>query len=42
MQWHGFVQFLKYAFVMITGLTVLVGLHLIIEDHDLRPFSFPL
>ena len=27
---------------MIAGLAVLVGLHLIIEDHNLRPFSFPL
>ncbi|HKI53303.1 MAG TPA: hypothetical protein VJ987_04200, partial [Anaerolineales bacterium] len=28
--------------VMAGGLTALVGLHLIVEDHDLRPFSIPL
>jgi len=32
----------KYLIVMATGLTALVGFHLIIEDHDLRPFSVPL
>jgi len=42
MQAYGFGQFIKYMFVMIAGLAVLVGLHLIIEDHNLRPFSFPL
>jgi hypothetical protein len=41
-QKYGFWQFWKYVFVMLTGLTVLVGLHLIIEDHNLRPFSIPL
>lgn len=42
LQKYVFVQFLKYVFVMIAALAVLVGLHLIIEDHNLRPFSFPL
>jgi hypothetical protein len=42
LQEYSFLKFWKYAFVMIAGLTVLVGLHLIIEDHNLRPFSFPL
>lgn len=42
MQEYVFGQFLKYVFVMSAGLAVLVGLHLIIEDHNLRPFSFPL
>ena len=41
-QEYGFMQFVKYVFVMIAGLAVLVGLHLVIEDHNLRPFSFPL
>jgi len=41
-QQYDFFRFWKYVFVMIAGLTVLVGLHLIIEDHNLRPFSFPL
>jgi hypothetical protein len=28
--------------IIVAGLTAMVGLHLIIEDHDLRPFSIPL
>ena len=35
-------RFLKYLTVMAGGLGALVGLHLIIEDHNLRPFSIPL
>lgn len=35
-------RFLKYLMVMAGGLGALIGLHLIIEDHDLRPFSIPL
>ena len=27
---------------MLSGLAALVGLHLIVEDHNLRPFSIPL
>ncbi|HKJ38247.1 MAG TPA: hypothetical protein VJ972_05695 [Anaerolineales bacterium] len=42
LQEYTFMKFWKYVFVMIAGLAVLVGLHLIIEDHNLRPFSFPL
>ena len=41
-QQYDFWQFWKYVLVMIAGLTVLVGLHLIIEGHNLRPFSIPL
>jgi hypothetical protein len=37
-----FGRFVKYLSVMAGGLAALVGLHLIIEDHDLRPFSIPL
>ncbi len=36
------VRFFKYMFVMAGGLGALIGLHLIVEDHDLRPFSIPL
>jgi hypothetical protein len=42
LQKYEFWQFWKYVFVMLAGLAVLVGLHLVIEDHNLRPFSFPL
>ena len=35
-------KYFKYMFVMAGGLAGLIGLHLIIEDHDLRPFSIPL
>lgn len=37
-----FNKFVKYIMVMIGGLSALVGLHLIIEDHDLRPFAIPI
>jgi hypothetical protein len=35
-------RFFKYLVVMAGGLGAMVGFHLIIEDHDLRPFSVPL
>ncbi len=35
-------RFIKYIMVMAGGLGALVGLHLIVEDHDLRPFAIPL
>lgn len=35
-------KFFKYLLVMAGGLVALIGLHLIVEDHDLRPFSIPL
>jgi hypothetical protein len=35
-------KFFKYLIVMAGSLGALVGLHLVIEDHDLRPFSIPL
>ena len=31
-----------YLMIITAGLAAMVGLHLIIEDHDLRPFSIPL
>ena len=37
-----FGRFIKYLVVMAGGLTALVGLHLVIEEHDLRPFAVPL
>jgi hypothetical protein len=42
MQQYDFWKFWKYVFVMVAGLTALVGLHLTIEGHNLRPFAFPL
>lgn len=41
-QEYQLANFVKYVAVMIAGLAALVGLHLVIEDHNLRPFSFPL
>lgn len=35
-------RFLKYLVVIAGGLGALIGLHLILEGHDLRPFSIPL
>ncbi|MBN2117870.1 MAG: hypothetical protein JW730_14940 [Anaerolineales bacterium] len=35
-------HYAAYLIIMAAGLAALVGLHLIIEDHDLRPFSIPL
>ena len=35
-------RFIKYLFVMAGGLVALIGLHLIVEGHDMRPFSIPL
>jgi hypothetical protein len=35
-------RFIKYLLVMAGGLAALVGLHLVIEGHDLRPFAIPL
>jgi hypothetical protein len=31
-----------YLMIIVAGLAAMVGLHLIIEDHDLRPFAVPL
>ncbi|MDX9991832.1 MAG: hypothetical protein RBS68_07240 [Anaerolineales bacterium] len=35
------VHYLRYSAAIGIGFAVLVGLHLIMEDHDLRPFSIP-
>jgi len=36
------LHFWAYLLTVIAGLGALIGLHLIIEDHDLRPFAVPL
>lgn len=41
-QEYDFLRFVKYNVVMIAGLSAMVGLHLIVEDHNLRPFAIPL
>jgi len=41
-QKYEFMNFVKYVVVMTTGLVAMVGLHLIIEDHNLRPYAIPL
>lgn len=42
LQQYDLWKFIKYVTVMGAGLAAMVGLHLIIEDHNLRPFSIPL
>ena len=41
-QVYDMTRFWAYLTIMAAGLGSLVGLHLIVEDHDLRPFSIPL
>jgi hypothetical protein len=42
LQQYDLWRFLKYVVVMLAGLAALLGLHLIVEDHNLRPFAIPL
>ncbi len=42
LQQYDILRFTKYVVVMLAALTAMVGLHLVIEDHNLRPFSLPL
>jgi hypothetical protein len=35
-------HYLRYSLVFAAGFAALVGLHLLIEDHDLRPFCIPI
>lgn len=42
LQQYDLGRFLKYVLVMLAALAVLVGLHLVSEGHNLRPFSIPL
>jgi hypothetical protein len=41
-QVYDMTRYWAYLIIMAAGLSALVGLHLIVEDHDLRPFSIPL
>jgi hypothetical protein len=41
-QVYDMIRYWAYLIIMAAGLGSLVGLHLIVEDHDLRPFSIPL
>lgn len=42
MQSYDMLHYLAYLLIVAAGLVAMVGLHLIIEGHDLRPFSIPL
>ncbi|HLO15808.1 MAG TPA: hypothetical protein VK206_13330 [Anaerolineales bacterium] len=42
MQAYDLPHYIAYLVIVAAGLGAMVGLHLIIEDHDLRPFSIPL
>lgn len=41
-QTYNLLRYWAYLTMIAAGLVALVGLHLIVEDHDLRPFSIPL
>ncbi len=41
-QQYDLPHYFAYLLIMAAGLAATVGLHLIVEDHDLRPFSIPL
>ena len=41
-QTYDLLHYFAYLMVVGAGLAAMVGLHLIIEDHDLRPLSIPL
>lgn len=41
-QTYNLLRYWAYLIMIASGLGALVGLHLILEDHDLRPFSMPL
>jgi hypothetical protein len=41
-QLYDLPHYWAYLLIVAAGLGAMVGLHLIIEDHDLRPFSIPL
>ncbi len=41
-QEYDLAHYVAYLLIMVASLAGTVGLHLIIEDHDLRPFSIPL
>jgi hypothetical protein len=41
-QTYTLLKFFAYLTIMTAGLGAMVGLHLVIEDHDLRPLAIPL
>jgi hypothetical protein len=41
-QTYTLLKFTAYLMIMAAGLSAMVGLHLIVEGHDLRPLSIPL
>ena len=41
-QTYTLLKFTAYLVIMAAGLGAMVGLHLILEEHDLRPLSIPL
>jgi hypothetical protein len=41
-QAYDLARYWAYLMIVASGLGAMVGLHLIIEDHDLRPLSIPL
>lgn len=41
-QTYTLLKFTAYLMIMAAGLSAIVGLHLIVENHDLRPLSIPL
>jgi hypothetical protein len=41
-QTYNLLRFWAYLVLVTAGLGAMVGLHLIVEDHDLRPLSIPL
>lgn len=42
LQKYDTIHFWAYLVMLLGGLFVLISLHLLIEDHDLRPFAIPL
>jgi hypothetical protein len=42
MQVYDATHYWAYLGMMLGGLVALVGLHLVLDDHDLRPFAIPL
>jgi hypothetical protein len=42
LQQYGFPQFGKYVIIMVAALVALIGMHLLIENHNLVPFAIPL
>ena len=41
-QTYNLLRFMAYLTIVVAALAAMVGLHLIVEDHDLRPLAIPL